>query len=163
MEIKVACTSSLFKENGHDLKGIFTLFYNAVYAYFSLATMNMHNICDQECCLVQLSDNRELVAGCILKTLETFQPDLEAAASRVSQFDREYKELKEISEKIKEVHFLTILTRADKKINAYIRRRKEIEEETISLKELLNVAFYKFTQVNGTRKQFKEGFERFLK
>ena len=98
MEIKVACASSLFKENRHDLKGIFTLFYNAVYAYCSLATMNMHNICDSEYGLAQLSDNRELVAGCILKTLETFQPDLEAAASRVSQFDREYKELKEMRE-----------------------------------------------------------------
>ena len=160
MEIKVASASSLFKENGHDLKGIFNLFYNAVYACISLPVVNMHHT--EEYGVVPLTDNREFVSGYIGSALENFHPDAEKAAARIAQFDQEYKELKEMSEKIREVNIWTILTRSNKQINAYIKRKKEIESETLTIEELLNIAFYKFSQVNGTLKQFKDGVKRFL-
>lgn len=158
MDIRVASASSLFKENGHDLKGIFNLFYNAVYACISLTVVNMHNTEE----LAPLTDNRELISGYIGSALENFHPDVEKAASRIAQFNQEYKELKEMSEKIREVNIWTILTRSNKQINAYIKRKKEIESETLTIEELLNIAFYKFSQVNGTLKQFKDGVKRFL-
>ena len=109
-----------------------------------------------------VSDNKALLTNYMNSTIKQFHPDNELAAARIAQFNQEYKELKEMSEKIKEVSFFTVLTRSNKKINAYIRRKKEIESENISFEELLNVAYYKFTQVNGTLKQFKDGFSRFL-
>lgn len=162
MDIQVACASSLFKENGHDLKGIFNLFYNAVYAYVSVAVVDMHKMRDSDYSVNQISDNREFVSHLIGEVLENFSPNKESAASRIAQFDQEYQELKKLGKKIKEVSFWTVLTRSNKQINAYIKRRKEIENETISLEELLNVAYYKFLQVNGTFKQFKNGFFHFL-
>lgn len=162
MDIKVACASSLFKENGHDLKGIFNLFYNAVYNGCCLAVVSMHNSEGADYSLAPIADNRELVAGFIGSALEIFHPDVEKAASRIAQFNQEYKELKEMSEKINEVSFWTVITRSNKQINAYIRRKREIEGETLTIEELLNIAYYKFSQVNGTFKQFKDGMKRFL-
>lgn len=162
MEINVACASSLFKENGHDLKGLFNLLYNAVYAYVGRTVINMQNTPDADYCLMPIPDNRELVANYISSALENFQPDIEKAVSRIAQFNQEYKELKEASEKIREVSLWTIFTRSNKQINAYIKRKREIENETITIAELLNVTFCKFSQVNGTLKQFREGLVRFL-
>ena len=45
----------------------------------------------------------------------------------------------------------------------YLRQKEEIESMMISLEDLLQIAFYKFTQVCGTQKQFVEGFYRHLK
>ncbi len=160
MEIKVSAASSLFKETGHDLRGIFNLFYNAVYAYYNLTSINMQNTDDYG--VAALTDARELVISSINTALENFHPDAEKAAARISQFNQEYKELKEMGEKINDVSFWKIIFRSDKQINAYIKRKREIESETISVEELLNVAYYKFLQVNGTFKQFKDGLVRFL-
>ena len=164
MDIKVASASSLFKENGHDLKGIFNLFYNAVSQCISINTIDAY--CTGGEMLFGgkpvVPDDREFLTGCIIHALENFHPDLEKSASRIAQFNQEYKELKEMSAKIKEVSFWTVITRSNKQINAYIKRKREIESETISLDELLNIAYYKFSQVNGTFKQFREGFNRFL-
>lgn len=162
MEIKVACAASLFKETGHDLKGIFNLFYNAVYNGCSLTIVSMHNADGTDYGLAPIADNREFVVGIINSAMESFHPDVEKAASRIAQFNQEYKELKEMSEKINEVSFLTVITRSNKQINAYIKRKRGLENETIDVSDLLNVAYYKFSQVNGTLKQFREGFSRFL-
>ncbi len=159
MDIKVASASSLFKENGHDLKGIFNLFYNAVYAYISLTVVNMHT---EEYGIASLTDNRELVSGYIGTALENFHPDVEKAASRIAQFNQEYKELKEMEQKINEMRRWKTIFRSFKQIKAYIKRKREIESETVTIEELLNIAYYKFSQVNGTFKQFKDGMKRFL-
>lgn len=160
MEIKVSAASSLFKETGHDLKGIFNLFYNAVYTYYSLMVVNMQNTDDYN--VTQLTDARELVISNINTALEKFHPDVEKAAARIALFNQEYKELKEMEEKFNKESRWKMILRFNKQIKSYIKRKREIESETISLDELLNIAYYKFLQVNGTFRQFKDGLLRFL-
>lgn len=158
MEISVARASSLFKENGHDLKGIFTLFYNSIYDFVLVVVPHSQSELNPS-----VVYDHDWVIEYVANALKDFVPDVKKAENRIAQFNQEYAELKELSSKIKEVSFWSLLTRSNKRINVYIRRKREIEDETISLDELLNVAYYKFLQVNGTVRQFKEGFERLLR
>lgn len=151
--MKVAYASSLFKENGHDLKGIFNLLYNAIDSY--VASRYIHS----DVYRAYTSDTG-LIIGSMMDAISKFHPNLEAAEARIVQFNQEYKELKEMSDKINDVSFLKRLFRSD--VKAYIVRKRAIENETITIDELLNIAYYKFTQVNGTFKQFKDGLVRFL-
>ena len=136
------------------------MFYNAVYDV-SLLTIP-HSATELNHEMQAVSDNKALLTNYMNSTIKQFHPDNELAAARIAQFNQEYKELKEMSEKINEVSFLTVITRSNKQINAYIKRKRELEKETIDVSDFLNVAYYKFSQVNGTLKQFREGFSRFL-
>lgn len=162
MEIKVSNAVSLFKENGHDLKGLMTLLYNAVLSEIisqnpmvDVSSPALHSIS------IEISQMKGQAMGIIRRSFEEFHPNPETAKARIAQFNQEYKELKELEQKIGEVSFWTVLLQKNKDINKYIRRKKELQEETISVVELINIAFYKFTQINGTQKQFFDFVRKF--
>ncbi len=163
--LNVSAAASLFKENGHDLKGIFQLFYNAVSNDYYRKCSSVSNI-GIDCSSgfnYPVFDEGGIVRINILSALENFVPDLDYAEKRLAEFNEDYKKLKELSTKIKPYGFWAIIFRRNKLLREYLEQRDEIEAKEVSLDELLQIAFYKFQQVRGTKKQFIDGFMRNLK
>lgn len=167
MYINVSVASTLFKENGHDLKGIFQLFYNAVTTDYLNKTCVVNNAPSLDGNYTTSIGSYDLdrihIKGHIADALENFAPNVEFAQKRIQQFDEDYKKLRELTEKLGNYGFWTILFRTNKRVRVYLRQKEEIEAMKISIEDLLQIAFYKFTQVCGTQKQFVEGFYRHLK
>lgn len=167
-EIKVSSAVSLFKENGHDLKGLFQLYINAVSAdkYSSVSSttsvVNEYSPYGGFLSPWELFEYSGRIKQDISNALEKFTPDAEKGEKRILKFYEDYKRLKELSEKIRPYGFWKILFRANKQLRKLLEEKEEIENMKISLVELLQVVFFKFTQVRGTKKQFVEGFNRYL-
>ncbi len=155
MEIRISDASSLFKENGHDLKGIFNLLFSA------MIVNEWHPGLEISISEVSFIAARKYICDEIRQFLSGFKPDLKAAEERVQQFHKEHAELKEINAYFQNMSLKEFLFSHNKKRKAFKKRAQELRDMTISVEELLNIAFYKFSQVNGTLAQFKEGFERF--
>lgn len=162
--LNVSTAASLFKENGHDLKGIFQLFYNAVSSDYYRKNSAVSNVSLDGSSGINypVFDDGCVVRGNILSALEKFVPDLDYAEKRLAEFNEDYKKLKELSTKIKPYGFWAIIFRRNKVLREYLEQRDEIEAKEVSLDELLQIAFYKFQQVRGTKKQFVDGFTRNL-
>lgn len=165
-EIKVSSAASLFKENGHDLKGLYQLFLNAVstdkFAGVQVPVVgefSPYGACISHFDMVEISGS---VKKEIKSALAEFTPSVEDGEKRVLKFYEDYKRLRELSDKIKPYGFWKILFRANKQLRKFLEEKEEIENMTISLNDLLQVAFFKFAQVRGTKKQFIEGFNRYL-
>lgn len=162
----MSSAASLFKENGHDLKGLYQLFLNAVssdkMAGFPAPYANDCGIYGTTLSPYDLVQISGFVKKEIREALAKFTPDAEKGEKRVLKFYEDYKRLRELSEKIQPYGFWKILFRANKKLREFLEEKEEIENMKISLDELLQVAFFKFTQVRGTKKQFMEGFNRYL-
>ncbi len=164
-KLNVSTAASLFKENGHDLKGIFQLLYNAVtsdYYRKNSAVSNM-SLDGSSGINYPLWDDGCIVRVNILTALEKFVPNLDYAQARLVEFNEDYKTLKELSVKIKPYGFLASLFRTNKELRKYLEQKDIIEAKEVSIDELLQIAFYKFQQVRGTKKQFVDGFTRYLK
>lgn len=166
MEIKVSSAASLFKENGHDLKGLYQLFLNAVsadkiasYPASIASDYGSYGMSLSPYVMVTVSGN---VREEIKDALAEFTPNAEEGEKRILKFYEDYKRLRELSEKIQPYGFWKILFRANQKLREFLEEKEEIENMKISLNDLLQVAFFKFTQVRGTKKQFVEGFNRYL-
>lgn len=162
--LKVSTAASLFKENGHDLKGVFQLFYNAVTEdYFrnfgAVTNISLDGSTHME---YPMSNDFSTVRANILAALENFVPDSKYAQERLAEFNEDYKKLKELSSKIKPYGFWAVVFRKNKVLRDYLKQRDEIEAKEISINELLQIAFYKFLQIGGNKKQFIESFTRYL-
>lgn len=167
-QIKVSSAASLFKESGHDLKGLYQLFFNAV----TSDRMNSMQATAQATyetspygTFLGAYDMVEYTGSAVREikdALEKFTPDAALGEERILKFNEDYKKLRELSEKIKPYGFWKILFRANKQLRQLLEEKEEIENMSISLVDLLQVAFFKFTQVRGTKKQFVDGFNRYL-
>lgn len=159
MDIKVSAASSLFKENGHDLRGIFTQLSNAISFDFEIGSYFVANVHMDSLAIVE---TRKMTYDIIKEALEDFQPDLEKAEEEIKKFQQNYKELKEIEAFFENMGFWKFIFDRGEQRKKHQKRLKELQEMTVSVQTLLNVAYYKFSQINGTKKQFREGFERLI-
>lgn len=163
MKIKVSNAVSLFKENGHDLKGILTMLVNAISAEVCYPAITPRELAISPVIdTVTIIEGKKVVYGLIEEALDKFQPDLEKASQRLQNFQKDYHELKVIDAYFENMGFWQLLFKRGKRRKYYRERRRELQEMRISVEELLNISFYKFSQVNGTLKQFKDGVKRFL-
>ena len=163
MEVKISNASSLFKENGHDLRGICNLLFNAVLTEICTEGHISSVAAEVEESLLPLyaeyyDEAKEKLAEAVL----VFECNQEKAEELISVFNKDYQELKAIDKKIEETGFWTLMFKDFKKFKTCYRRKREIYVKEISLNELLNVAFFKFSKKNGTKTQFVEGIKRFL-
>lgn len=168
-QIKVSSAVSLFKEDGHDLKGLYQLFFNSVKSDVMnrMQPWGEHTVYETAPYGVFVDSYTMLkAADCATKEIENaladFTPDAALGEKRILKFNEDYKNLKELSGKIQPYGFWKILFRANKQLRKLLEEKEEIENMMISLVDLLHVAFYKFTQVRGTKKQFVDGFNRYL-
>ena len=163
MEVRISNASSLFKENGHDLKGICNLLFNAVlteicsYGQISAVTAEI-----EEGLIPQYAEYCEKTKETLADAIEHFEVKLEKAEELISRFDKDYQELKAIDKKIEETGFWKLLFKDFRKFKTCYRRKRELCAKQVSLNALLNVAFFKFSQKNGTKQQFVDGVKRFL-
>ena len=151
--VRVASASSLFQEKGLDARGIFTLLVNAVerenmnIVYFANPNSDYENTLNPAS--VRFNDCRISAISSLLRELSEFKPDLVWAKKRVTQFFVDHAKIKDLATMMSQIGFWEMLFKRRKEYRALSREKTEIESMSLSLQQLLDIAFCRYHQATG--------------
>lgn len=151
--VRVASASSLFQEKGLDARGIFTLMVNAVERENLSITYLANPGSDYENTLnpssVRFKDCRPSAINALLREVNEFKPDLVWAKKRITQFFVDHAKIKDLGTMMSQIGFWEMLFKRRKEYRALAHEKAEIENMSLSLQQLINVAFCRYHQATG--------------
>lgn len=163
--ILVAKASAFFQEKGLDANGIFRLLFNAlnrefVYYYSSADGIGgFPSTVDFPYTYLEA----EFSISAVSMNISKFTGNLDFAKQRVEQFFADYKRLKSLDEKISQLGFWDYLLRRKNYVKEIFRERRKLLNMRITVVELLEVAYYKYTTENlGSKDDFLRDLKNFI-
>lgn len=164
MNIKVSRASSFFQEEGLDGNGIMRLLYNAAAReMYSQPIVTGQDLYSEFTNVLILAGKDGALQSMIAGAIENFCPNMGQAENRILKFYQDHARHKEIDQELNKLSFWKYLFKRTPKIKKLIAERRELEEMEITLKEMVNIAHYKYVKGNyGTTEEFIAAYRAFF-
>lgn len=165
--INVSYATAIFQEVNQQSDGIFRLLINAIKrAYLITTPINTSNGGCVDVFSIGYMDNATTIAfahTAIRTALKVFEGDLDFADKRIKQFGEDYQAIKILDAEMNKFSVWDILFKKHRAYSSLDSQRKKISGMQISVKDLVEVSYYKYLQAKcGTRESFVKELESLL-